>query len=716
MRYLVARSVSIACLSLPAAFAALLVNAEESAPSRELPAVVIEGVGDTLNQVGALPPTQGTAVYSGKKTTSTPLETLPEVTTNNYRQVFAQTPGLLVSEVANESWASLSYRGLGDPHESFNIQNLKDELPVNADMYGYPAAYYNPPVESLERVDFIRGGAALMFGSQPGGALNYVSRDPSRDDGPVRISTKQVFGSESLYSTFNEIRGWSGDTGYLGYYHLRESDGFRSRNSDYRINASSARFLHEASSETRIKFWVDAYDAEHGEPGGLTLESGAGLANINEDRWQSTTPNDRLLIERYFATARLEHDYSNDGLVSLSLWSGYLSRLSRRQSSGGAPSFGGLVLGTGNTIQEQEFQTVAAEARLRQDFQLGGETHTLTLGGMVFDIDSPFSQESGSTVDAVSGTPTRRISRQTFAWSTFAENRFVWNSLSVTPGFRLDGIYQDIDELLNVGATVPLRSNRSVAVVPLFGLALAYDLHRTVELYANVSQAYKPIAFQDSIPLGPGDTVSEDIDEGNIVNYEVGMRGTPFSWARFDTSAFLVTYDNQFGRDGTQLVNTGAARHYGVDLGTEIDMIGFLDKQRGTDWAVRVGKASLYYNASLLNAEFTSGPFDGKTPQYAPDYLMRGGLMLEPRSDVKVALLGTFLSSHFADDSNSANRFIPSYRVWDLTADVDVWNNQVSLVAGINNLFDEKYYARIRGNGIEPGNPRNYYLGVEVRL
>jgi outer membrane receptor protein involved in Fe transport len=36
----------------------------------------------------------------------------------------------------------------------------------------------------------------------------------------------------------------------------------------------------------------------------------------------------------------------------------------------------------------------------------------------------------------------------------------------------------------------------------------------------------------------------------------------------------------------------------------------------------------------------------------------------------------------------------------------------ISLIAGINNLFDEDYYARIRGDGIDPAYGRNYYIGA----
>ena len=79
-----------------------------------------------------------------------------------------------------------------------------------------------------------------------------------------------------------------------------------------------------------------------------------------------------------------------------------------------------------------------------------------------------------------------------------------------------------------------------------------------------------------------------------------------------------------------------------------------------------------------------------------------------------MSLSSTFVDDHFADDSNLANRTVPSYKVWDLTGEVALWKDYLTLVGGINNLFDERYYARIRSDGIDPAYERNIYAGVKV--
>jgi len=72
------------------------------------------------------------------------------------------------------------------------------------------------------------------------------------------------------------------------------------------------------------------------------------------------------------------------------------------------------------------------------------------------------------------------------------------------------------------------------------------------------------------------------------------------------------------------------------------------------------------------------------------------------------------MDQHFANDNNTADFNIPAYHVTDLIAEAKVWKNNVTLLAGINNLFDQDYYSRIRANGIDPASGRNFYVGVRL--
>jgi Fe(3+) dicitrate transport protein len=130
----------------------------------------------------------------------------------------------------------------------------------------------------------------------------------------------------------------------------------------------------------------------------------------------------------------------------------------------------------------------------------------------------------------------------------------------------------------------------------------------------------------------------------------------------------------------------------------------------------RYGSFSLYGNVTLLDAEFVGGPFEGKTPRFAPDYLVRGGVIYRYQDRLKLAFLGNFVGDSYADDANTAERFVPAHTVWDLTAEMKVYRESVAVNVGINNVFDEDYYARITNTGIDPAARRNFYGGVSFKF
>jgi Fe(3+) dicitrate transport protein len=59
---------------------------------------------------------------------------------------------------------------------------------------------------------------------------------------------------------------------------------------------------------------------------------------------------------------------------------------------------------------------------------------------------------------------------------------------------------------------------------------------------------------------------------------------------------------------------------------------------------------------------------------------------------------------------------VPAYIVWDLTAEAKIYKNSVSIIAGVNNVFDEDYYSRITDTGIDPAYGRNFYAGFKLRF
>jgi Fe(3+) dicitrate transport protein len=638
----------------------------------------------------------GTRIHAGKKTRLIDLQERPTIVNNNYRQVLAKTPGLTLSEETTPL-LSLGYRGLA-PHRAQFTQVLKDGVPIHAEMFGYPEAYYAPPLQGVDRIEFVHGGAALMYGPQPGGALNFVTKDPPRET-PFAIYSEHSLGSDHLWSHTTSLGGSRDPLGYAGYLHEREGNGFRQANSDFEVIGSSLKVTQGQGSDARWHFTYDEYHEEHGEPGGLTK----AVAD-SQGRDTTTRFNDRFRLERYYGTLAYGRTLSPDDEVEVRGFGGHYRRYSKRQAGGG---FGTAATGSTNSIEEQDFYTLGVEPRWRHSYEaLGSPDQTLSAGALLYVSDSPREDQTGVSAKADTGTLTRSSERNMQYLSLFAEHLFKFGKLSVTPGVRLEHIWQAVKEHVNTSKA--LASSREFDFEPLAGVGAAYELGPGVTTYANVSQGYRPKIFTEAVPTGSGQVVNADLEAGRSWQAEVGLRGR--GAVNWDASTFFMRFDDQIGTSGNTVENVGDARYQGVELFADADLAGWLVRDAGQ----RRWSFGPFANLLLLDAKFLEGPQEGKTPQYAPQYTLRSGLQYRHGDRAKAMLSSVFVDDHFAEDANQANRTVPSYKVWDLSGEVTVWPPYVTVFAGVNNLFDERYYARIRSDGIDPAPERNVYGGVRV--
>jgi Fe(3+) dicitrate transport protein len=225
------------------------------------------------------------------------------------------------------------------------------------------------------------------------------------------------------------------------------------------------------------------------------------------------------------------------------------------------------------------------------------------------------------------------------------------------------------------------------------------------------------------VPTGGTTFVNEDLKEGSSWQGEIGLRGQPAPFLTWDTSLFWMEFTDQIGSvpvpGGTSVENVGDTVHKGFEASLELELIGLADALRGAAGGPRAHTVSLYGNLMWLDAEIVRSPtaaLVGNAPQYAPDYITRAGLIYRWKDRAKLAFTGTFVDTHFADDANSASFRVPAYAVWDLTAEFKVYRDSVSVIAGVNNLFDERYFSRVRSDGIDPAYGRNVYVGLALQF
>ncbi len=671
----------------------------------------------------------GTLIFAGKLGNVALLTDLPPVAGRNLRVALADIPGLMVSEVSNGSWASLSYRGLGEPHESWNILTLQDAIPAVPDMYSYPAAYFIPPLEMVERVEFIRGAAGLLFGPQPGGALNYVMRGPRREAG-VEAQARATLGSWSARQGLASLGVSDGHLAADGFVQYAAGDGPRRVNSDN--DQLTARLRgHLLGDDVTLSLSLDYYRGEFGEPGGLSR------ARMEADRRDGSTPFDRLRIERFAPSLSLAWQVDDLTHVTTRLFYSRFERESWRQAGG---SFG-QVTPTANVLirQLQAFDTAGLDVRLRRDF--GGQSqHTLTLGALGHTSNAPVTVDKGiSNADLIGlAGPVARVSRTGDAAALFGEVKLSFGDVQIVPGFRLERLRQQVNEQLDLGLgsvtggppgapNGPLGNRRNVDTIALWGIGATWDASDKMRFVANASRGFKPLLYNDGVTFQAGVDAAGTFEASYAFTIEGGVQAKPVPPLRIDASLFRVTFDDQVGflagplpasppfgavgPGGARRQNVGSMRNQGLDLAARLDLLG----PDGIGTAKDTLRLSV--NLQLLDATFTRGAAEGFTPQYAPGHLLRANLSHIGTNGSRAALTLTSVGDQQGSDNNNADFFLPGYTVVDASVELPIGSG-LSVGVGLNNLFDAHYAARVRpggGGGFDPGLPRNFFVSLGWR-
>src|SRR5258708_40050908 len=181
-------------------------NAQQKDTVTTLQPVIVTGY-KTVNGVGHMLDTKEGIIYAGKKNEVIIVDSLDaNKAINNTRQILGRIPGLNIVETESSGFTAngIATRGL-NPTQSIEMNVRQNGYNSSADVYGYNESYYIPPMEGVQRIELVRGAAALQFGAQFGGLVNYVTGEISPR--PFEFTTSQTIGSFGLYNTFNSISG-----------------------------------------------------------------------------------------------------------------------------------------------------------------------------------------------------------------------------------------------------------------------------------------------------------------------------------------------------------------------------------------------------------------------------------------------------------------------------------------------------------------------------
>lgn len=716
------------------------VNFQLSNISETLNAVQINARKKQIFKLKRLKDVEGTAIYAGKKTEVVLLEnSTANLATNNARQIYNQVAGLNIFQ-NDDAGLQLNIGGRGlDPNRTANFNTRQNGYDISADVLGYPESYYSPAAEGLKEIQVVRGAASLQYGTQFGGLINFVMKEPVKDK-PFELITRNTLGSNNLYTNFTSASGTAGKWSYYTFFNYKKGDGFRP-NSQFESKNFYGHLGYQISDKTKISGELTYLRYLAQQAGGLTDDQ------FNADPLQSNRERNWFKVDWLLYNVRLDHEFSENTNFSFSAFGldasrssiGFRSNRVSQIDPGGPRD---LIVGN--------FNNYGFETRIVSKYQLAGKDATFLLGSKYYRAQNESQQGPGSDgsndnfefqTDRFPNFATQnQFDYPNRNLSFFGENiLYLTDNLSITPGFRFeyiktesDGFFQRINTdaagnvILNQRVEEDAVNERSFG---LLGLGASYKPADGVEIYGNISQNYRSVTFNDISTVNPAFSIDPDISDETGFTADLGVRGNFDNYISYDANVFGLFYNDRIGfviqrspTGGTQILrtNVGDAVIYGVESLFDFNLEKLLIKNNDYD-------LNVFLNTSIIQSEYTRSDengVEGKNVEFVPEFNFKAGLTAGYK-DFLASLQYSYLSQQFTDASNATEGnqsgvigAIPSYDILDFS--VSYKYKRYKLEAGINNALDNSYFTRratgYPGPGIIPSPDRNYYVTLEIKI
>ena len=696
----------------------------------------------------------GTKINAGKKNAIIVLDNLNTiVVNNNMRQILAKVPGMHIWESDGSGiQIGISTRGLS-PNRSWEFNIRQNGADIAADPYGYPEAYYNPPMQAIQRIQIIKGAGALQFGPQFGGMINYIMRDGKSETKPVTIQTAQTIGNFGLYNNFIAVGGRKNNFYYYAFYDKRSAEGFR-KNSAYNTQTLYFSGGYQISKKVDIAFDFTNYNMLSQQPGGLTD------ADMSGDITKSTRFRNWFSTPWLTGNIKFNWKINNNQLLQIMAF----GMDADRKSVGFTKAidipdtiFAKTLQYAPRELAIDKYHNRGIEASYLFNYFIGNQKQTFTAGVRYFtSFTERFQKGIGS-----SGTDNNFTSNWIFPgefnfdtknYSIFLEQVFrVSKKLLLIPGVRYENIYSvasgrsgfntDGTEIKIVAP--PQKRNFLIA-----GFGLEYHLDNGLEMYGNINQAYRPILFSDMQAVPGTEVIDANLKDASGLNSDLGIRGLIGKWLYLDASVFALQYNNRAGRLSlydannkayTLKTNVGNSFTAGLEALIEIDAMAHTSLKKKFKMPVFVSYSfndARYqdFNVSVKNASGIneSKNINNNYIENAPRNILRTGVniaYLNDKTNQELFNIGfqySFVDQTFNDalntvsfTSNAQNGLIPKYSICDLNLKVNL-KKDIFLKFAINNLTNAKYYTRrssgYPGPGVMPSDGRTILFTLDVKI
>ncbi len=598
----------------------------------------------------------------------------------NLQEYLGSVPGLFTQNANNYAQdLRISLRGFGS-RAAFGIRGVKiivDGIPeTTPDGQGQ---LDNLPLGLLKSLEVIRGPSSSLYGNASGGVIYLNTLDKLEGQtAKFRVSLGAYGFQNYQLSTSLE----NGKTVALIHANRIKTNGYRI-NSGLEQNLFNVKVKQLISANSTIQLQLNYTNSPIAEdPGGLTLEdtesnwTQARQKNLDYDTYESIDHFKAGI--RWFQSLGSRWDIDTYGFYSFRDFYGKLPF-----ENGGIIDLNRNYFGVGTRLNYKH------------------EEHRWQIG-----LENSQQQDQRDRYLNVMGIQGARSFSQLESFRNFGIyilDEVKWNNLLLRTSLRYDDSRLGADSV----------SEDQIYQVLNPSIGLSYEIYENQRLFGNFSSSFETPTLSElsSNPTGK-EGLNLDLDPSKAKNFELGWKGL-WGKTRIEANVFFIESSNEIlpyeieafpGRSFYR--NTGATRRRGFELsGLYIS----------NSWEVQASITQARYQFNNIEMEERNA-----LPGIPNSQFFLQIMHITP-TKWKLQLTGESIGKFYADNANIVQ--IKDYQKIRLQGGktITFGSTELNFFAGINNLFNAKYFDNIRLNAFgrryyEPAPGRNIFLGLSAGL
>ncbi|MBU1146762.1 MAG: TonB-dependent receptor [Candidatus Omnitrophica bacterium] len=593
----------------------------------------------------------------------------------NVADILKEEAGIHYYDNSSAKTATVDIRGFGDT-AGRNVLLLVDGRKVNpADISG--PDWLQLPLESVERIEIIRGAGSVLYGDNAvGGVVNVITKK-----GNEGISGKAGIMAAS-YDSYQEDVEILGETGKFSHYlYLKhyDSDGYRS-NSNVNTKDCNTKLGYEFSEDLSFELTAGWHEDDYGLPGGLDdqgeLTQYGRRGSPDESDFAST--KDRYV--NLSLDLRPWFDVTDSAHFNVDVF--YRNR----------DSYSWLDYGGWPSAQKYMIDTEGATVKYTYDGSIGDKELNFVIGMDYYDIENMIKGSEWNSDDLT-------IFKEEMGFYGYSEYE-MFKNLFINSGAR----YQKAEYIFDQRASTVRRETKE-PTESMFMAGLKYEYSDDSSVHLSMQESFRFLATDEWYSTWSG--LNTSLRQQTGTQYEVGIRHN------FDDAAIVTVtpywidikdeiYVNPYPSPG-QNENYDKTRRKGVELGVDLDLSNFIDLPY-------VDKPLLHANYTCQQAKFKGGDYGSNDIPMTPMHQAVASLSAKLCKDYNLSLTGRYVGERYAinDTRNETSKMKDFFT---LDSRFSYGKDSIEIYAGVNNIFDEKYFTYAAKSS--SSNKKDYYPAPE---